>query len=161
MLKGRYTICKEWKLDHAEKPVWSDPIHKIHSTFITSDKAFFFQPKLLLFFLFLHETICCGYSLEAPQWGTSNEYPQGMFLLRNKKNINVDTPTYLMLWTLSCGYVRMHNTANWLSRSFRAHSPHYKTAKICLYCTDVQGVWIASKPSATPFHLVTPKLNFE
>ena len=41
-----------------------------------------------MFFLFLHENICCGYSLEVPQWGTSNEYPQHMFLWRNKKNIN-------------------------------------------------------------------------
>ena len=38
--------------------------------------------------LFLHENICCGYSLEAPQQGASNEYPQHMFLWRNKKNIN-------------------------------------------------------------------------
>ena len=39
-------------------------------------------------FLFLNKNICCGYSLEAPQWGASNEYPQHMFLLRNKKNID-------------------------------------------------------------------------
>ena len=39
-------------------------------------------------FLFLHENICCGYSLEVPQRGTSNEYPQHICLLwRNKKNI--------------------------------------------------------------------------
>ena len=25
--------------------------------------------------LFLHKNICCGYSLEAPQKGTSNKYP--------------------------------------------------------------------------------------
>ena len=25
-------------------------------------------------FLFLNENICCGYSLEAPRWGASNEY---------------------------------------------------------------------------------------
>ena len=30
----------------------------------------------------------CGYSLEPPLWGSSNEYPQSMFLSRNKK-INV------------------------------------------------------------------------
>ena len=29
---------------------------------------------------FHHKNICCGYSLEAPQQGTSNEYPQRMFL---------------------------------------------------------------------------------
>ena len=33
----------------------------------------------LILFLFLHKNICCGYSLEAPQRGTSNEYPQHMF----------------------------------------------------------------------------------
>ena len=37
------------------------------------------------------------YSLEAPRRGTSNEYPQHMFLWRNKKNI---------MWTppLICSY---------------------------------------------------------
>ena len=40
------------------------------------------------FFLFLYWNICCGYSLEVPQWGTFNEYPQHIFLWRNKKNIN-------------------------------------------------------------------------
>ena len=39
-------------------------------------------------FLFLYKNICCGYSLEAPRRGTSNEYPQHMFLSRNKKNID-------------------------------------------------------------------------
>ena len=32
------------------------------------------------------QNIDCGYSLELPQWGSSNEYPQSMFLSRNKKN---------------------------------------------------------------------------
>ena len=30
-------------------------------------------------FLFLQENICCGYSLEVPQRGTSYEYPQHVF----------------------------------------------------------------------------------
>ena len=30
-----------------------------------------------------------AYSLEAPHWGTSNEYPQHMFLLRNKKDVSI------------------------------------------------------------------------
>ena len=34
----------------------------------------------------LHKNICCGYSFEVSHWGTSNEYPQRMFLWRNKKN---------------------------------------------------------------------------
>ena len=32
------------------------------------------------------QNIDCGYSLEQPRWGDSNEYPQSMFLSRNKKN---------------------------------------------------------------------------
>ena len=32
------------------------------------------------------QNIACGYSLDAPRRGGSNEYPQSMFLSRNKKN---------------------------------------------------------------------------
>ena len=32
------------------------------------------------------QNIDCGYSLEPPRRGGSNEYPQSMFLCRNKKN---------------------------------------------------------------------------
>ena len=32
------------------------------------------------------QNIDCGYSLEPPQQGGSNKYPQSMFLSRNKKN---------------------------------------------------------------------------
>ena len=37
------------------------------------------------FFLYRHEKICCGYSLEAPQRGASNEYPQHMFLWKTRE----------------------------------------------------------------------------
>ena len=43
----------------------------------------------IIFFLFLHENICCRYSLEVPHRGASNEYPQHMFLWRNKKDISI------------------------------------------------------------------------
>ena len=32
------------------------------------------------------QNIDCGYSLEPPHWGSSKEYPQTMFLSRNKKD---------------------------------------------------------------------------
>ena len=35
--------------------------------------------------MFLLKNIDCEYSLEPPQWGGSNEYPQSMFMNRNKK----------------------------------------------------------------------------
>ena len=38
------------------------------------------------FFLFLHKNIGCGYSLEAPHRGSSNEYQQPMFLWRTREN---------------------------------------------------------------------------
>ena len=39
-----------------------------------------FWQKILIFFLIFAQNIDCGYSLEPPRWGGSNEYPQSMFL---------------------------------------------------------------------------------
>ena len=33
----------------------------------------------------IHNSIRCGYSLEVPRRGASNEYPEQTFLLRNKR----------------------------------------------------------------------------
>ena len=52
---------------------------------IATDKALYFIRKLLISFLFLRENICCGYSLEAPRRGASNEYPQHMFFREIRK----------------------------------------------------------------------------
>ena len=38
------------------------------------------------FFIFAHD-IDCGYTLEPPQRGGSNEYPQFMFWSQNKKSM--------------------------------------------------------------------------
>ena len=40
----------------------------------------------MIFFLFLAQNIDCGYTLEPPRRGGSNEYPQSMFWSKNKKN---------------------------------------------------------------------------
>ena len=48
----------------------------------TENPGEFFDKKVLIFFLFVHENIYCGYSLELPQWGNSNDYPQYMFSWR-------------------------------------------------------------------------------
>ena len=42
-----------------------------------------------IIFLISAQNIDCGYSLEPPRRGGSNEYPQSMFLSRNKKNIRI------------------------------------------------------------------------
>ena len=54
-------------------------------TVIALDKKFPHKYR----FLFLHRNICCGYSLEVPHRGTSNEYPQHMFLLKKEKAVNM------------------------------------------------------------------------
>ena len=53
-------------------------------------------------FLFLHENLCCVYSLEAPRWGASNEYPQNTFSWRNKKNI-MWIPPLICSYVSGCG----------------------------------------------------------
>ena len=74
----------QWCNNYLTSQWWKHLYWPSHS----SRQSAFFQPKqVLIFFLFLHENICCGYSLEVPQWGTSNEYPQHIFSWRNKKNI--------------------------------------------------------------------------
>ena len=72
------------------KKLQSDSLHRIFGygrvyRCIATDK----RGIQIIFFLFLDENICCGYSLEAPHQGASNEYPQHMFLLRNKKDISI------------------------------------------------------------------------
>ena len=54
------------------------------------------------FFLFLEENICCGYSLEVPHQGASNEYPQHMFSLRNKKYLSYNLDTLLPELWITC-----------------------------------------------------------
>ena len=42
------------------------PVYLNRHVFIMIRHFFFFNRKILIFFLFLHKNICCGYSLEAP-----------------------------------------------------------------------------------------------
>ena len=83
-----YTVC------HSSSMVlfvlrFYGPVNPMEScpACIATDKALFFIQKMLISFLFLNKNICCGYTLEAPRRGASNEYPQHMFSSRNKKNI--------------------------------------------------------------------------
>ena len=43
--------------------------------------------KMFDIFLIFAQNIDCGYPLEPPQRGGSNEYPQFMFWSKNKKNM--------------------------------------------------------------------------
>ena len=44
-----------------------------------------FQIKKLIFFLIFAQKIDCGYSLEPPRRGGSNEYPQSIFWAKIRK----------------------------------------------------------------------------
>ena len=48
----------------------------------------FIDYKILIFFLFLHENIHCGYSLEVPHQGASNEYDMLFFYGEIRKLIS-------------------------------------------------------------------------
>ena len=50
------------------------------------------QWKFTYTFLIFAQNIDCGYTLEPPRQGGSNEYPQSMFWFKNKKNKY--TPAY-------------------------------------------------------------------
>ena len=53
---------------------------------LITKKLKIFREKIQIFFHISAQNIDCGYSLEPPRRGGSNEDPQFMFLSRNKKN---------------------------------------------------------------------------
>ena len=77
----------------------------------------FFIRKILISFLFLHENICCGYSLEAPRRGASNEYHKHMFSWRNKK-ILCGYPL-LSVAMINCPHHWLHPDSKQISRTRR------------------------------------------
>ena len=62
-----------------------------------------------IFFLFLHENICCSNSLRLPSKGKSNEYPQHMFSWANINIFLISHWKYL-LWVLTViAFLRQFN----------------------------------------------------
>ena len=51
-----------------------------------------------LFFLFLNQNICCGYSKELSQWDGSFEHLKHMFKLMDKKIITILRILFLLNW---------------------------------------------------------------
>ena len=74
---AKYSFCVEITL---RKHAYSN-IYKI-----SPPRTEYFQIKNPDIFHISAQNIDCGYPLEPPQQGGSNEYPQSMFLSRNKKN---------------------------------------------------------------------------
>ena len=69
---------------------------------ISPPKTENFQIKILISFHISAQNTNCGYSLEPPRRGGSNEYPQSVFLSRNKKN-NI-YPCKLQFYYIKVGF---------------------------------------------------------
>ena len=63
-----------------------------------------------LFFLFLNQNICCGYSKELSQDG-SFEYPKHMFKLMDKKIIAISCKLFLLNWPYDIIHFRVISRA--------------------------------------------------
>ena len=86
---GRYS---QNRISHDEAQITlRKHAHMIYSNFFRS-KIDNFQRKIFDIFLTFAQNIDCGYTLEPPRRGGSNEYPQSMFWSKNKKNRY--TPAY-------------------------------------------------------------------
>ena len=84
-------ICTSWKTFKNSMDVQEEPITKTRlfifiyiENFAT--KNWKFSDKKSDMFHISAQNINCGYPSEPPRRGGSNEYPQSMFLSRNKKN---------------------------------------------------------------------------
>ena len=67
-----------------------------------------------IIFVSFHKNIYCGFSLELPCPGNSNEYPKRMFLWRNKQNyplIITKYPPYLSLTVTDCEVLNWPTTS--------------------------------------------------
>ena len=87
-------LCTQWvarnpSFVHADSKDWSDWTDaQANLCWVHMPFRRFYHALSQILFLFLHENICFGYSLEATQWDTARhfwEYPWHMFSWRNKK----------------------------------------------------------------------------
>ena len=91
----RKNVGKIYRISVMHVRTCTHKIQNIRKTCLCNEyslKPHFYKVKLgyagvYLFFLFLLQNIDCGYTLEPPRRGGSNEYPQSMFWSKNKKNI--------------------------------------------------------------------------
>ena len=80
-------------------------VHAIYRKIFGSKTENFQWKKMIFFSFFFAQNIDCGYTLEPPRRGGSNEYPQSMFWSKNKKK-NRYTPVYpsFTIWGIR-GYI--------------------------------------------------------
>ena len=79
-----------------------------------------------LFFLFLNQNICCGYSKEPSNWDGSLKHPKHMFKLRDKKIIAISRWKFWLNWpyvlnnistqTTGWNFTKLHRNYQWMVR---------------------------------------------
>ena len=69
-----------------------------------------FQMIFLNVFLIFAQNIDCGYTLEPPQRGGSNEYPQSMFWSKNKKKYEYPSKPHFFYIKVGCKGVYITQT---------------------------------------------------
>ena len=89
----RFSLCSDFQCPHYE----NTPI-QIYRHFHLQ-KLKFFRYKNSEIFHMSAQNIDCGYPLEPPRRGGSNDYPQSMFLSRNKKIIYTPVNPSFTIWT--------------------------------------------------------------
>ena len=79
-------------------------LESIVTELTTCKISIFYRPQIRvrnwkLFFLFLNQNICCGYSKEPSHRDGSFEHPKHMFKLMDKKIITIYARVFLLNWT--------------------------------------------------------------
>ena len=103
---------------------------------ISPPKNWKFSDKNSCNIIFLLKNIDCGYPLELPQWGSSNEFTQSMFLSRNKKNnVYPCKPQFYYKWGLRGSKLyRYVFLMSWYDFSnVERHVKHQTIIIICLF----------------------------
>ena len=81
----------------------------------------------MIFFLIFAQNKDCGYTLEPPRRGGSNEYPQSMFLSKSKKNRY--TPSYPSFANIKVGFKGVYITRT----CFRDVYRNAQQRAMCIY----------------------------
>ena len=87
-----------------------------------------FQMKIFDIFLIFAQNRDCGYTLEPPQRGGSNEYPQSMFWSKNKKNMYTRVnPTFF--------YIKVGCKGVFITRTCYPDGPLKSSYVVLLVCS--------------------------
>ena len=131
-------------------PITKTSLFKYTENFTT--KNWKFSDKNSDIFHISAQNIGCGYSLELPQWGSSNEYPKCMFSSKNKKN-NV-YPSKPQFYYIKVGF----KGVNIIKACFLDATKTQISLCICtvwtVFVVSTKKLWILGYPKAYPVKIL-------